>query len=162
MAHTDTSSQPDNAGVIAPPPLIFVGVLAIALAIDWLIAGPSLGMSYGLRMLMATVLLIPGAALLFAAGAGFSAAKTNIPPWKPATALVTSGIYRYTRNPMYLGMALAYAALSLFADSLIALAGLPVALAVMHYGVIAREERYLEAKFGDAYRDYRRMVRRWL
>ena len=162
MAQTDTSSQPDNAGVIAPPPLIFVGVLAIALAIDWLIAGPSLGMSYGLRMLTATVLLIPGAALLFAAGAGFSAAKTNIPPWKPSTALVTSGIYGYTRNPMYLGMALAYAALILFADSVIALAGLPVALAVMYYGVIAREERYLEAKFGAEYRAYKSSARRWL
>jgi protein-S-isoprenylcysteine O-methyltransferase Ste14 len=162
MAQTDTSSQPDNAGVIAPPPLIFVGVLAIALAIDWLIAGPSLGMSYGLRMLMATILLIPGAALLFAAGAGFSAAKTNIPPWKPSTALVTSGIYRYTRNPMYLGMALAYAGLSVFADSLIALLGLPVALAVMHYGVIAREERYLEQKFGAEYRSYKSAARRWL
>ena len=162
MAHTDTSSQPDNAGVIAPPPLIFVGVLAIALAIDWLIGGPHLGLSFGLRMLIATILLAPGGALLFAAGARFSATKTNIPPWKPATALVTTGIYRYTRNPMYLGMALAYAALSLFADSLIALAGLPVALAVMHYGVIAREERYLEAKFGAEYQAYKNVVRRWI
>ena len=161
MAHTDTSLRPDNAGVIAPPPLIFIGVLAIALAIDWLVAGPSLGMSYGLRMLTATILLIPAGVLLFAAGAGFSSAKTNIPPWKPSTALVTSGIYGYTRNPMYLGMALAYAALSVFADSVVALAGLPVALAVMHYGVIAREERYLEEKFGESYREYRRRVRRW-
>lgn len=161
MAQTDTSSQPDNAGVIAPPPLIFVGALAIALAIDWLIAGPSLGMPYGLRMLTATILLIPSGVLLFAAGADFSSAKTNIPPWKPSTALVTSGVYRYTRNPMYLGMALAYAAVSVFADSLIALLGLPVALAVMHYGVIAREERYLKEKFGEPYREYRRRVRRW-
>ena len=162
MAQTDTSSQRDNAGVIAPPPLIFLGVLAIALAIDWLIAGPSLGMSYGLRMLMAAILLIPGAALLFAAGARFSAAKTSIPPWRPSTALVTTGIYHYTRNPMYLGMTLAYVALSLFADSLIALLALPVALAVMHRGVIAREERYLEGKFGESYRAYMGQVRRWI
>lgn len=161
MAQTDLSSHPDNAGVIAPPPLIFVGVVAIALAIDWLIGGPRLGISFGTRMLIATILLIPGGALLFAAGARFSAAKTNIPPWKPSIALVTSGIYRYTRNPMYLGMALVYVALSVFADSLIALAGLPVALAAMYYGVIAREERYLEVKFGERYRQYKREVRRW-
>jgi protein-S-isoprenylcysteine O-methyltransferase Ste14 len=161
MAQTGTSSNPDNAGVIAPPPLIFLGVLVIALAIDWLIGGPRLGLSFGTRMLIATILLIPGGALLFAAGARFSAAKTNIPPWKPSTALVTSGIYRYTRNPMYLGMALVYTALSLFSDSLIALAGLPVALAAMHYGVIAREERYLEGKFGEIYQQYKRQVRRW-
>ena len=59
-------------------------------------------------------------------------------------------------------MALAYVALSLFADSLIAVLALPVALAVMHYGVIAREERYLETKFGEPYRAYKNAVRRWL
>jgi protein-S-isoprenylcysteine O-methyltransferase Ste14 len=162
MTQTGTSSHPDNAGVIAPPPLIFVGVLAIALAIDWLIGGPRLGLSFGSRMLIATILLIPGGALLFAAGARFNAAKTNIPPWKPSTALVTGGVYRYTRNPMYLGMALVYIALSLFADSAVALAGLPVALLVMQYWVILREERYMEAKFGEAYRRYTQQVRRWL
>ena len=102
-----------------------------------------------------------GLALPLAGGTRFMASKTNIHPWKPATTIVTSGIFRYTRNPMYLGMALIYAALSLFADSLIALAGLPVALVLMHYGVIAREERYLEEKFGEPYRQYTRKVRRW-
>lgn len=162
MAQTGTSAHPDNAGVIAPPPLIYLGVLAIALAIDWLIGGPRLGLSLGARMLVAAMLLVPGGALLFAAGARFSAAKTNIPPWKPSTALVTGGVYRYTRNPMYLGMALVYGALCLFADSAVALAGLPVALLVMQYGVVSREERYMAAKFGEAYRQYTQQVRPWL
>ena len=159
MAQIDTSPQPDNAGVIAPPPLIFAGVLAVAFALDWLFGGPDLDF---LRMLTAIVLLIGGGALIFAAGARFSAASTNIQPTKPVTALVTSGIYRYTRNPMYLGMALIYAGVGLLADSTIVLAGLPIALIITHYGVITREERYLEGKFGDEYRAYKNIVRRWI
>jgi len=112
-------------------------------------------------MAAATPLLIAGLSLIFIAGGSFSTAKTNIQPWKPSIAIVSTGIYRYTRNPMYLGMALVYAALSLFADSLIALAGLLVVLAIMQYGVIAREERYLEAKFGQSYREYKGRVGRW-
>ena len=127
MAQTDTSPQPDNAGVIAPPPLIFIGVLAIAFALDWLIGGPSLS---SLRMLAVMILLIAGGALLVAAGVRFSASNTNVRPTQPVTALVTSGIYSYTRNPMYLGMALIYMGLSLLADSTIVLAGLPVALII--------------------------------
>ena len=113
-------------------------------------------------MVLAAALLIPGVALAIAGRARFLAAKTNVHPWKPATTVVTSGVFGYTRNPMYLGMTLIYAALSLLADSAIALAGLPVALVIMRYGVIAREERYLEAKFGDVYRQYKRQVRRWI
>jgi protein-S-isoprenylcysteine O-methyltransferase Ste14 len=63
---------------------------------------------------------------------------------------------------MYLGMAVGYAGFSLLADSVLTLAGLPVALVIMHYGVIKREERYLEGKFGDSYATYRRSVRRWI
>ena len=162
MTDTNISSRQDNAGVIAPPPLIFIGVLTLALALDWMLSGPGFGWSYELRMAASAIFLVAGLALIVAAALRFSIAKTNIPPWKPSTAIVTTGVYRYTRNPMYLGMALIYATLCLFADSVIGLAGLPVALVVMHYGVIAREERYLEAKFGESYREYVERVRRWL
>jgi protein-S-isoprenylcysteine O-methyltransferase Ste14 len=162
MSDTQTPSRPDHPGVIAPPPLIYLGVLLLAFAVDWVVAGPGLGLPVGLRMVAATVLLIAGLALPLAGGARFKASKTNIHPWKPATSVVRSGVYGYTRNPMYLGMAVIYAALSLFGNSLIALAGLPLALAIMHYGVIAREERYLESKFGAEYRAYKSAVRRWL
>lgn len=162
MAETRTPSRPDHPGIIAPPPLIYIGVLASALFLDWALGGPGLGLPYGPRMTAGAVLMIAGAAMDVAGGSRFMAAKTNIHPWKPATAIVTSGIYRFTRNPVYLGMGLIYIALSLLADSLIALALIPVALVLMHYGVIAREERYLEAKFGEPYRAYKRQVRRWL
>jgi protein-S-isoprenylcysteine O-methyltransferase Ste14 len=91
----------------------------------------------------------------------FGKAGTHVEPWKPAKALVTSGIYNYTRNPMYVGMALIHVGLSLIFDSVTVLLLLVPFLVVIRYGVIAREERYLTAKFPVEYPEYRRRVRRW-
>ncbi len=87
---------------------------------------------------------------------------TSLIPGKRAEALVTSGPYRFTRNPMYVGMAFLYVGLALWLDVLWALAFLPVVLLVVDRRVIAPEERYLEARFGDEYRAYKQRVRRWL
>lgn len=113
-------------------------------------------------MIAGLVLGAMGLALILIAAFQFRHAKTHLEPWKPSTSLVTGGVYRFTRNPIYLGMALGYAGLSLLADSLIALAGLPLVLAIMHYGVIKREEHYLAIRFGQDYRDYQRRIRRWI
>ncbi len=91
----------------------------------------------------------------------FVAASTNIPPNLPTTALVVDGIYERTRNPLYLGSVLVYVGLSIAAGGLWAILFLVPLLWVMNVGVIAREERYLERKFGDAYRAYKARVRRW-
>ncbi|MFP3374627.1 methyltransferase family protein, partial [Pseudomonas sp. SIMBA_068] len=78
----------------------------------------------------------------------------------PTTLMATTGPYRWTRNPMYLGMALVYAGIAVGFDGAIALALLPLVLIVIQKQVIAREERYLESKFGDDYRRYKAEVRR--
>ena len=88
-------------------------------------------------------------------------ARTNIDPYKPATALVTGGPYRFTRNPIYVAMTLLYVGAALSFRIIPALILLPIALLLLQFGVIRREERYLEAKFGDRYRQYRSRVRRW-
>ncbi len=89
-------------------------------------------------------------------------AKTNVNPSLPATTLVTDGPFRFSRNPMYLARTLLYVGLGLLANSLaVLLTAVPLLMVVQH-GVIKREEHYLEAKFGDAYRQYRARVRRWL
>jgi protein-S-isoprenylcysteine O-methyltransferase Ste14 len=88
--------------------------------------------------------------------------QTGIAPWDPATALVTEGPYRRTRNPMYLGMAALYGGIALGFGLLWALALLPVVILLIDRVVIRREEAYLETKYGDAYRDYRNRVRRWI
>lgn len=87
---------------------------------------------------------------------------TNVHPSLPATTLVVAGPFRFSRNPMYLARTLLYVGLALLANALWVLAALVPLLIVMHYGVIKREERYLERQFGDAYLQYRAAVRRWL
>lgn len=162
MSQPAPDAEKDHAGVIIPPPLIFVGVLAAALAIDLFAGGPGLGVPYMLRYAAGGALFAAGLLLILTAASGFRSAGTEVRPWKASTALVTSGLYRFSRNPMYLGMALIYAGLSLFADSVIALACIVPLLAIITYGVIKREEHYLEVKFGEEYRRYKSKVRRWL
>lgn len=155
-------AAPRHAGVIAPPPLLFLGALLLGLGLDRLLGLPGLGLEAMPRLLLGGALGLAGAAVALPAARGFRRAGTHLEPWKPSSALVTGGVYRVTRNPMYLGMALLYLGLALAAGSLGALALLPPLLLVVRYGVIAREERYLEALFGEDYRAYRRRVRRWL
>jgi protein-S-isoprenylcysteine O-methyltransferase Ste14 len=89
-------------------------------------------------------------------------AGTNVDPREPTTTIVTGGPYRFTRNPLYLSMTLVYAGITALANALPAALLLPAVLAFMRRGVIEREERYLERKFGDEYMDYKARVRRWI
>lgn len=154
---TDSSA---HAGVRFPPPLIYLGLLLAGLAIDRLAALPSIGLSD--PWLFAAGPVVAGIALLAMAAGLFRRHGTALEPWRPSSALVGSGIYRRTRNPMYLGMAFIYLGLALGFESIAALLLLPVALVLIQTQVIAREERYLEARFGDGYRAYKARVRRWL
>src|SRR5262249_33561455 len=89
-------------------------------------------------------------------------AGSNVPTSLPTTTIVETGPYRLTRNPIYLGMVLGLIGLALALHSLwLSMTLWPFAL-VIRYGVVAREEAYLERKFGDVYRGYRSRVRRWL
>lgn len=149
----------DNPGVIAPPPLIFAVMLAVGLLLQRFFPKKFLPRRAG---------IIPGAMCIGLAivliRSGFQemrAAKTNVNPTMPATTIVTDGPFRYTRNPLYLGFTLMYAGISFLANALWAILLLPIALLVMIYGVIMREERYLERKFGEQYLSYKARVRRW-
>jgi len=159
---TGGSGAPDVAGVIALPPLIFLGFLAAAAVLEAVVPLPLLA-AHGIPRYLAGAALATGGFVMIAMGARrFLAAGTNIPPTLPTTALVVDGIYRRTRNPFYLGTILVYLGLGVAAGSLWAI-GLVVPLMwVINVGVVAREERYLERKFGDAYRAYKARVRRWI
>jgi protein-S-isoprenylcysteine O-methyltransferase Ste14 len=166
MTQPAPEAEPDLPGVIAPPPLIYAAMLALALGADFIVGGPSIDELLGLPdqavAFVGAVLFGAGIALPVAAIFRFRAAGTEVIPYRPASALVTTGVYRFTRNPMYLGMTLVYAGLSLIADSVIALAGLVPLIIIVTYGVIQREERYLDRTFGQSYRAYRSKVRRWI
>lgn len=159
---TGTNFRRESPGVIVPPPVIFAGALIVGILIDRFVTGWSTAIEAPLRYPLAVLPAGAGAALIAAALGLFRKAGTRPEPWRPATALVTGGLYRFTRNPMYLGMALLHAGLALAFDSPVALLLLAPGIAVIHYGVIAREERYLAQRFGDAYRRYKAEVRPWL
>src|SRR5262249_13153883 len=149
----------DSPGVVAHPPGLYLGALVVVLALRWLWPAP---------MFAGGVAFWPGLACL-AIGFGLAvwgsrtmeAAGTNVNPKRPATAIVTAGPFRYSRNPLYCSLTLVYVGLVLTLNTWWGLVVLVPLLAVMHFGVVRREERYLERKFGDSYRQYRATVRRY-
>jgi len=112
-------------------------------------------MSYGICLVCGIVLIILAPTLALSALRTMQAAGTNVDPAKPALTIVRDGPFRFTRNPMYL-------ALCFFLNDWITLLFVvPLAL-ILHYGVVLREEKYLAAKFGEPYLQYKREVRRWI
>ena len=160
MTMTETR---DSAGVIAPPPLIALAAVVLGLALDWLLPAFLLSVLLTLveRIAIAVVLIGAGAALAIPAMRGFRSAGTHVEPWKPSSALVTDGIFGRLRNPMYVGLAFLVSGLGIAFASDWTLVMLVAAALVIHFGVVKREERYLEAKFGDAYRQYKARVPRY-
>jgi protein-S-isoprenylcysteine O-methyltransferase Ste14 len=157
----------DHPGVIAPPPLIYLGFLLAGWGLEqFAVHMISLGMGFGLdvdlRRGLAFALVIGGLLLDGVAAGTFRRLGTPPEPWKPTTALATGGLYQYSRNPIYVGFAITYAGFALAMDSPIALALLAPCLIVVDRFVIRREERYLATKFGAEYQAYKRKVRRWL
>ena len=153
----------DSAGVIAPPPLIAAATVVLGLALDRLLPAYVLTVlfDFSTRIIVAVLLGAAGGALALVAEFRFKQAGTATMPWKPATALVMTGIYRYVRNPMYVGLALVVAALAMALASDWTLVLMVPAALLMHFGVVKREERYLEGKFGDDYRHYMETVPRY-
>ena len=152
--------EQDAPGVIAKPPLIYLGFLALGLWLDWLWPYPLLPEM--LRYILGGALIGLGLALALASVRRFKAAGTSFHTHKPATAILTEGPYQISRNPIYIGLTAVYAGIGVAADAPLVWLLLLPALVVMHYGVILREERYLERKFGKEYLDYKARVRRWI
>jgi len=155
-----TTQPRDNAGVIAPPPLIYLGGVAVGIIADSFLPVPRI--------------LFPGQAwfggLLTAAGfvlsiwsvLEFVRHGTHPDPRHPTTVLITVGPYRFSRNPIYLAFTLMYLGVASWLGKFWILTGVVPALLLTHFGVVRREERYLSGKFGGAYEAYRQRVRRWL
>ena len=152
-----------TAGVITRPPFLYLGCLILGLALERLLP---LRLSLpGAALMQWTAgggLILIGIGIVAAGVRNFSRAATPVPSNQPVRALVTTGIHAWSRNPIYVGMFLLYAGIGLAARSpWVLILTLPLAI-TLRYGVVAREERYLERRFGDAYRDYKARVRRWL
>jgi protein-S-isoprenylcysteine O-methyltransferase Ste14 len=153
-------SGKDTAGVIAPPPLLALGAIVCAWGMEQ--AAPSGFMGAGAsRWLIAGALIVGGVSLMAAAFTSFGRAGTAVRTHEPSTALVTTGIYGLVRNPIYVGFFLVLIGIAFAAGWAWLLFFAVVFLGVIHWGVVRREERYLTAKFGDAYAAYLGRVRRY-
>jgi protein-S-isoprenylcysteine O-methyltransferase Ste14 len=162
----DTAGQQMNdtgtAGVIARPPLLFLAGLLLGFVLDHLLSLPLPVPRTGLHRIIAGLLILVGVAVFGAGIRNFSNATTPVQGTKPVRALVTTGIHGWSRNPIYVGMFLVYIGIGMAVrSSWILILTLPLAITI-RYGVVAREEAYLERRFGDVYRDYKARVRRWL
>jgi protein-S-isoprenylcysteine O-methyltransferase Ste14 len=155
------SDTADTANVIIRPPIAWALAVLAGLTLQWVMSWPFVPASVPAGWVGGMVFVL--ALALFAwAITTITRAGSNVPTSMPTTTIVETGPYRFTRNPIYLGMFLGLVGLAIAFDSLWLLVMLvPFTLAI-RYGVVAREEPYLERKFGDAYRQYRARVRRWL
>ncbi len=159
MAPVLEPAHPDTPGVRIPPPTWIALPLAAAWALErrwpWPLMPPRIAVPIALVCL--GTLVVPLAALV-----AFRRARTTWHPWGAADALVTDGPYRWSRNPMYVGLLALHLAVTLLLNSTWGLVLFPAAVAALRWLVIAKEEAYLTRRFGDAYRDYCTRVRRWL
>jgi protein-S-isoprenylcysteine O-methyltransferase Ste14 len=121
-----------------------------------------LSISPPLRITGATISILLGLTALALAGRLFTQSDEDPTPWSPTTEIISTGIYRFTRNPMYLGLALIQVGLAIAMSSLWVLALLPPVLLAIYATAIRYEESYLERKFGNSYLEYKRSVRRWI
>ena len=153
----------DAADVAIKPPFLFLGALVLGCLLSLVIPlGPGLGRPNTLALMAGFGFVLAGLGLAVASVRSFRAAGTSVVPGEPSTALVVTGPYAVTRNPIYVGFVLAYFGLAILLTSVWVLLLLIPVLIVLQRGVVEREEAYLERKFGDAYRRYQARVPRWL
>ena len=154
------STVPDGGVVVvARPPLVYLVSILLGLVVN--LVWPWEPFPRGVSP-VGMVLTLLAVTLFVRAVREFRAAQTPIRTRKPVTAVLTSGPYRLSRNPIYLSFTLLQLGIGLWANNAWVVALLVPTLVLMSYGVIAREERYMEQKFGDEYRRYQAAVRRWI
>ncbi|MGE0564620.1 MAG: isoprenylcysteine carboxylmethyltransferase family protein [Pseudolabrys sp.] len=163
---TQHETGPGTAGAIVRPPLLFLTAILLGFVTDHLVPLTfpiaRTGDAHWISAAFAACLVAAGLVIFASAVRSFAGAGTPVQGTMPTRTLVTTGIYGWSRNPIYLGMFLFYIGIGIVVRSpWIMILTLPLAITV-RYGVIAREEAYLELLFGEVYRDYRTRVRRWL
>jgi protein-S-isoprenylcysteine O-methyltransferase Ste14 len=158
---TDTGAVPDvpRLGLIRPP-LVYLASLVVGTTVQLALPLPLLPRP--LTVPFGVALVVVAIALFSYSAAKFRAAGTPIPARQPTTAIVGTGPYRFSRNPIYLAFSLFQLGIAIWVNSVWLLATLVGAVALVHFIVIPREEQYLERRFGAEYVRYKASVRRWL
>ena len=158
-----SGARADHPDVVVFPPVILLAVLVLAVALQWLLPlGVMVRVDRTWRIAGGGVLMLLGVAVTLAGARTLRGRGTNINPAQPVLALATDGIYRWTRNPMYVGGTPAMIGIAIvFALDWLPLLMVPAAL-LLHFGVVRREEQHLEREFGEDYRRYQAQVPRYL
>lgn len=150
----------DKAGVIIFPPLLYLINLTAGIAISYFF--PYKFLSSNFATPTGIVIAIAGVALLIGAARTFVKNKNPVNPSGSTQLIISAGIYKYTRNPMYLGVTLFYTGISMLLNAWFSFVLLIPVLIVVQKGIIEREEKYLTRKFGNEYLNYKSKVRRWI
>ena len=160
MNGIDETTSADHAGVAFRPPVLLLAALAIGFGLRWIVPLPFLPER------MSSTIGLPVVGISFAifvwAVVTMLTNKASIPTSKPTEAIVMRGPFRFSRNPIYLSMIMLIFGTGVWVNSVWYLALAALAAALLNWGVIKREENYLERKFGDGYRAYKSRVRRWI
>ena len=155
-------TENDHAAVRLPPPLVYLAVIAAGVLLHAFVMPLPITLSLSIRIILTTLFAVLGLTLAGAAVGLFKKMEQDPKPWTPTPEIVSTGVYRFTRNPMYLGMALLQFGIGVGLANAWVIVLLPLTLAAVHLTAIRHEEAYLERKFGRAYADYKSSVRRWL
>jgi protein-S-isoprenylcysteine O-methyltransferase Ste14 len=156
---TDEAKRPDHAGVAFHPPLLLVASLGVAFLLRWL--APLSVIAPASVMIGPTIVVLAFAIFVWAVSTMLRG-HASIPTNKPTDAIVAHGPFRFSRNPIYLSMILLQIGVGVWTKSLWFFVLAVISVALLTWGVILREERYLERKFADEYLSYKSRVRRWI
>lgn len=151
----------NHSGAVIKPPLLYLAAFAFGILLHLVRPLPLMGVVWQ-HHAVGWPLLAAGVALAGWAVREFRQAGEDPNVHVPTAVLVTSGPYAHSRNPMYIALSLLYVGIGVILNAGWVLAALPAVVVVMHFGVVRREEAYLERRFGDEYLAYRARVRRWL
>ena len=155
-------NEKDGAAVRIPLPLVFLGGVIIGVVVHAFVLPAPIWLSSGLRIAVAVVVAGVGLAVMGGAIGLFRRTGQDPKPWKSTPEIISTGVYRITRNPMYVGMALLQIAIGVGLENWWIIVLVPAALAIVHATAVRHEEAYLERKFGDEFTRYQATVRRWI
>lgn len=154
--------QKNHPGVYIPPPLIYIAFFFLAVLLQKWISLNSSFLHNTAAKTIGWMAIAAGVSLVLPAVWKFFVSKNTVITMKPASSLQTTGIYRFTRNPMYLGMLLLYCGIGVFKGSWWTFIVMPLLIMTVQLYVIMKEEHYLQRAFGKEYLLYKKKVRRWI
>ena len=155
-------TEKDGATVRVPPPLVFLGLLVAGVLLHRYVAPAPMALEQSIRIVAAAVAAVIGLILMGGAIGLFRRTGQDPKPWVSTPEIISTGVYRVTRNPMYVGMALIQTAIGVGLGNLWIVILVPVSVTIVYATAVRHEEAYLERKFGEPYTRYKATVRRWV